>query len=64
MAGIFKVSREGEMQCCVVKMQANKEMSRVHLRMPVLVGKKDSKRWIDADDQEEVDPIMYASTLH
>jgi len=58
MAGIYQVSKDGEMQCCIITTQANKDMGKIHHRMPVLIDIDNLKRWIDSDDQEEADSIM------
>ena len=58
MAGIYQVSKDGEMQCCIITMQANENMDKVHHRMPVIIDEGSLKRWIETDDSEEIDSII------
>ncbi len=63
MAGIYQVSKDGELQCCIITMHANNKMAKIHHhRMPISTGKINLKRWIDSDDQDEIASIMNSST--
>lgn len=58
MAGIYQVSKEGELQCCIVTMQANSDMASVHHRMPVIVENENMHGWLSAKRQDEVDDLV------
>lgn len=54
MAGIYQVSKEGELQCCVVTMQANEKMATIHHRMPVLLTGNHVTSWVSSDDVSQL----------
>lgn len=62
MAGVYQVSKEGELQACIITMQANEGMAKIHHRMPVMVEKEDRYRWLDTDKQDVVNQIVKASS--
>ncbi len=58
LAGIYQISNEGVMQCCVVTTAANELMQPVHHRMPVIVPDDALADWLNSEDRSVVDPIM------
>ena len=58
MAGIYQISKKGEMQCSIITMQANKVMNTVHDRMPVILSESNFNNWITSEDQQEATSIM------
>jgi len=56
--GIASISKDGEQQCCIVTTEANKSMSEVHHRMPVLIDTAQSEWWLRSDDVDELDAMM------
>jgi len=58
MAGIYQVSNEGELQCCIVTMQANSAMAGVHQRMPVIIENTKIPNWLQASQQHEVESLV------
>ena len=62
MAGIYQISKDGEMQCCIITMQANQKMKEVHNRMPVILSEDNLKDWIVAIDQQTTTSIINNST--
>jgi len=62
MAGIYQISKEGELQCCIVTMQANSEMTKVHQRMPVIVENGNMRGWLSAQQQNDVEKIVEDAT--
>jgi len=61
MAGVYQVSKDGELQSCIITMQANEKMAEIHHRMPVMVDDNNRHRWLDADRQDVVNEIISAS---
>lgn len=61
MAGVYQVSKEGELQSCIITMQANERMAKIHHRMPVMVEGEHRHHWLDADKQDAVNEIIRAS---
>ena len=43
-------SHKGENGCALVTKNANDNLQRIHHRMPVLLGYKEAKSWINGDD--------------
>lgn len=58
MAGIYQVSKEGELQCCVITMQANEQMATIHHRMPVLLSGSHVTNWVASDDVDELNKTI------
>ena len=58
MAGIYQVSRQGELQCCVVTMRANGQMATIHHRMPVLLSGSHLTSWMASDDVDELNQTI------
>lgn len=61
LAGIFRDSREqGEMpEVSVVTTEANQAMSKVHDRMPVILGSQNAAMaWLQDDDRDSLDALM------
>ena len=58
MAGIYQISKDGEMQCCLITMQANKNLNKIYHRMPVIIDESSLKRWIETENSEEIDSII------
>ena len=60
LGGIYQISKEGELQHCIVTTQSNSRMSKIHNRQPVILDLDETKTWIDSEDQEEIDSLMQA----
>lgn len=58
LGGIYQISKDGIMQCCVVTTQANKLMQPVHDRMPVVVPPDAMGDWLSTEDRAIVDQLM------
>jgi len=56
--GLSSVSKEGELQACVLTTDANKAMADVHHRMPVIIESADVATWLESDDVDQVDGLM------
>lgn len=61
LGGIYQVSKDGVMQCCVVTTQANQLMQPIHHRMPVIVPAEAMTDWIGSEDQNVIDQLMLPS---
>lgn len=61
LGGIYQISKDGIMQCCVVTTQANKLMQPVHDRMPVVVPPEAMGDWLSTEDRTIVDQLMQPS---
>ena len=42
----------------ILTTQANKEMENIHDRMPVILRKVDWQQWLEADRQEDIEPLL------
>ena len=62
MAGVYQVSKEGELQACILTMQANEGMAQIHHRMPVMVESVNRHRWLDESNQDAVNEVIRASS--
>ena len=62
MAGIYQISKEGELQCCIVTMQANEQMATIHHRMPVLLSGDHVTSWVASDDVDTLDKAINESS--
>ncbi len=58
LAGIYQVNRDGEMQCCIVTTEANREMKPIHDRMPALIPQQAMQDWISSEDTAVIDALM------
>lgn len=58
LAGIYQISNDGALQCCVVTTSANDVMRPIHNRMPVILAPGAMKDWIASDDRSLVDSLM------
>jgi len=58
LAGIYQVSKEGVMQCCVITTAANGLMESVHNRMPVILSAEGMVQWLAANEREAIDALM------
>ena len=58
LAGIYQVSTDGVMQCCVITTAANELMSPVHNRMPVILSGEGMRQWLAEKDRETLDRLM------
>jgi len=58
LAGLYQISKEGNMQCCIITTSANKKMSDVHDRMPVILEPDNYTDWIMSNDKNLLDSLM------
>jgi putative SOS response-associated peptidase YedK len=58
IAGVYQVSKDGVMQCCIVTTAANGTMAPVHDRMPVVLAPESMAAWIGDSDRDRVDALM------
>ncbi|MFV1997379.1 MAG: SOS response-associated peptidase [Acidiferrobacterales bacterium] len=58
LGAIYRISKDGVMQCCVVTTAANKLMQPVHNRMPVVVPTEAMSDWLGSQDRNVVDQLM------
>ena len=62
LAGIYQISREGEMQCCLITTEANDVMRPVHDRMPALIPQDAMQDWLHSEDTHVIDALMKPAT--
>ncbi len=58
LAGIYQISRDGQMQCCLVTTDANAEMQPIHDRMPALIPQEAMQDWLRSEDTHVIDALM------
>lgn len=58
LGGIYQISAEGVMQCCVVTTAANQNMARIHDRMPMILSRENMKDWLLSADRQQLDQLM------
>ena len=58
LGGIYQVSKEGELQCCIVTTAANEAMSQIHQRMPVILSSDNMQDWLHSTDQTQINYLM------
>jgi len=58
LGGLYQVSKDGVMQCCVVTTEANKLMQPIHNRMPVVISADAMSDWLNSEDRQVVDQLM------
>lgn len=56
--GLSSISKEGELQACVLTTEANAAMADVHHRMPVILDSADVHTWLESDDTATIDSLM------
>lgn len=61
LGGIYQISKDGVLQCCVVTTGANDLMQPVHHRMPVVVPVEAMADWLASEDRNVIDQIMLPS---
>ena len=44
----------------ILTTEPNKEMALIHDRMPVILQKEDWSQWLGADDEEDIQPLLYS----
>jgi len=57
-AGIYQISSEGVMQCCVITTAANTAMLGNHTRMPVILSGAAMKDWLLSDNRDFLDSLL------
>jgi putative SOS response-associated peptidase YedK len=57
-AGLYQVSREGELQCCILTTVANDAMRPIHARMPVIIAPEAMADWLGSTDRARLDSLM------
>jgi len=50
-AGIFDIWHD-TISCSIATTEPNKLMEKIHIRMPVILQKKDEKRWLESEPEE------------
>ncbi|MDH5259005.1 MAG: SOS response-associated peptidase [Gammaproteobacteria bacterium] len=58
LGGLYQISKEGNLQCCVVTTAANETMSPIHDRMPVILSEDSMSDWLHSDDKFLLDELM------
>jgi putative SOS response-associated peptidase YedK len=58
LAGIYQISHDGKMQCCLITTDANNVMRPVHDRMPALIPQDALQDWLHSSDTHVVDALM------
>jgi len=58
LAGLYQISKQGELECCVVTTSANQFMNKVHHRMPVILTPEAMKDWLLSKDQSCLNALM------
>ena len=58
LAGIYQISKDGVMQCCVITTAANDLMTPIHNRMPVILSDEGMKQWLAGNEREAIDRLM------
>lgn len=58
LGGIYQISTDGVLQCCVVTTEANGLMQPIHDRMPVVVPAESMGDWLNSEDRNVVDQLM------
>lgn len=58
LAGIYQVSGDGVMQCCVITTEANGLMAPIHNRMPVVIAPEAIQQWLASDERDVIDSLM------
>jgi putative SOS response-associated peptidase YedK len=58
LAGIYQISHDGKMQCCLITTDANKVMRPVHDRMPALIAQDAMQDWLHSNDTHVIDALM------
>jgi len=58
LAGIYKINRDGDMQCCLITTDANGVMQPIHNRMPVLIPQHAMQDWLRSKDAHVIDALM------
>lgn len=58
VGGIYQISKDGVMQCCIVTTAANSRMSEVHDRMPVILPPEAMADWLNSNDQAQLNSLM------
>lgn len=60
LAGLYQITKQGEMECCIVTTGSNKAMSPVHHRMPVILAPELMKDWLLSADRQYLDSLTQA----
>jgi len=61
VAGLFQPNKKDDQerdQVCVVTVESNEEMAKVHHRMPVILKPDNALQWIQASDDAVIDKLM------
>jgi putative SOS response-associated peptidase YedK len=58
LAGIYQITHDGGMQCCIVTTDANSEMKPIHDRMPALIPQHAMRDWLCSEDNSVIDALM------
>ncbi len=53
IGGIYQISKDGEMQHCIVTTPSNSKMDQVHGRQPVILNLEQAKNWMTYDNQDD-----------
>jgi len=58
LAGLYQISKDGILQCCIITTAANNSMSEVHDRMPVILETGNFNDWLKSDDKNLLNSLM------
>jgi len=58
LGGIFNISNDGELQCCIITTEANTKMEKVHNRMPVIITRDNIKEWLATENKNTLNNYM------
>lgn len=53
-AGIYSTDNDGNYQYSIMTTEPNREMSKIHSRMPVILDKRDEDSWLQAEDPDAI----------
>lgn len=58
VGGLYQISADGVMQCCVITTAANDKMTQVHDRMPVIITPESMTDWLNTTNKSLIDQYM------
>lgn len=58
LAGIWQEDAEHGLECCVVTTAANRAMTEIHSRMPVILDAAGARDWLEARKRDAMDELL------